>query len=137
MIGRFIMKLGKVKGIKSLGKNFREYQRCVNMPNTIVTPSRVRAWYYAPALNMVGASRFIGYEGMTCKLYNNKGVEIDGRETERWLQASGWFEPLGKKNQRYSEARKLAEALSKNRKVFPGARFNMLKPQFDSEIRDC
>lgn len=134
------MKRGPVKGIKSLKRNFEEYQRCVNMPsNSRATPSRVCDWYYAPTLKMVGASRFIGYDGMTCELYNSKDIELNGGDTQRYLQK--WFDPLEKDDPSYSTAWELAEVLSKERSkegtILRKARFYILKQQYDSEIRDC
>ena len=130
------MKLGPVEGIKSLKRNFEEYQRCVNMPsNTRATPSKVQEWYYAPALEKVGGSRFIGYEGMTCKRYNSEDIVLNGGDTQRYLQK--WFDTLKKDDLRYSKAWNLAKALSKNDHVHASACFYVLKKCFDSEMKNC
>ena len=130
------MELGKVKEIPSLKKNFIEYQKCVKMPDTIVTPSGVQNWYYAPVpLNMVGAARFIAYEGMTCKRYKN--VDLHGGKAQRWLQETGWFDTLEENDPRYSEARCLAKALSKSGSVRASAHFYVLKKRFDLEMKNC
>jgi len=53
----------------------------------------IRAWYYDPELDQVGPSKFIGYVGMTAKLYADLYARgLDGKETEPTLRQ--WFQTL-------------------------------------------
>lgn len=59
--------------------------------------SQFRLWYYVPEVGAVGPSKFIGYSGMTAKVYLDRGnregspgTNLDGRKTmvtlERWFR---------------------------------------------------
>ena len=124
-----------VKTIEQLVRNMKEYQKAVRVSNKI-TPSLVRAWYYIPALDMVGASRFIGYKDMTSVRYD-QSKEIDGRQTEPHLQEKAWFRQLQVGEPYYARAYQLAESLDKKGKgrVYKDARFYVLKDIYDKQLR--
>ena len=48
-----------VEDLDQLAANFKEYQRAVKAQGR-VSPSKVKKWYYIPALDMVGAGRSTG-----------------------------------------------------------------------------
>lgn len=122
-----------VDTIKELVANVREYQKAVQHSGR-VTPSLVRAWYYFPTLHMVGASRFIGYKGMTAERYD-QSPEVDGKVTEPHLQAKGWFRQLQESQPQYFYARSLATSLDRQGRVNLRARFHMLEDAYDEEVR--
>lgn len=110
---------------EELVANVREYQKAVQQSGRVTT-SLVRAWYYIPALDMVAASRFIGYKGMTVGLYDQCRA-VHGGVTERHLQAQRWFRQLQKSEPIYVHARSLAASLDKWGRVNPKARFYILE----------
>ena len=128
-----------VDTLEELMANVREYQRAVDISPARqhrgrITLSLVRAWYYVPALDLVAASRFIGYKGMNRERYEQSG-EIDGKVTEPHLQRKGWFRSLGEDEPQYRRARSLAEGLSPTGRLYPSARFYMLKKNYDDQAR--
>jgi hypothetical protein len=126
-----------VDSLEELIANVQEYQRAIKATHQHrgrITPSLVRAWYYIPALNMVAASRFIGYKGMTLDRYENSN-EVDGKVTEPRLQRSGWFRQLSEKEPQYNHAWSLAAALSPTGRLWHSARFNVLKKPYDDRVR--
>jgi len=127
-----------VDSLKELIVNVQEYQRAVEAARRRrgrITPSLVRAWYYVPALNMVAASRFIGYKGMTLERYESSN-EVDGTVTEPHLQRKGWFRQLSEKEPQYSHVQSLAEDLSPTGRLWHSARFNVLKKPYDERVRE-
>jgi hypothetical protein len=120
---------------QSLADNVREYQIAAKKRDARVTPNLVRSWYYIPALDMVGGSRFIGYKGMTAELYDRDDIYIDGRETEPHLQSTGWFAPLNPGDPKYTRAVALAESLSRTGKIWLTARFHVLKERYNSQVK--
>lgn len=129
-----------VDTLEELTANVREYQRAVDISHAPyqrrgrITPALVRAWYYVPALDLVAASRFIGYKGMNRERYEQSS-EIDGKVTEPHLQRKGWFLPLGEHEPQYRRARSLAEGLSPTGRLYPSARFYVLKKAYDEQVR--
>ena len=119
--------------LKSLVSNVREYQRAVVRTGTRINPRLVRAWYYVPSLDMVAASRFIGYEGMTGELYDESGVS--GSKTEAYLKSHGWFQELEPGSSSYHSARGLAESLCSPGDINPKARFSVLREEYDERVR--
>jgi hypothetical protein len=125
-----------VSSRSALLKNVKEYQLAVLSKSGRIKPSIVRRWYYFPELNMIAASRFIGYEGMTAEIYD--GIlsykirdTIDGGQTQDHLQKTGWFEPLDKDSPEYSAAYRLADKLIKStsmKSVSPWANFYIYRP---------
>ena len=67
-----------------------------------------RAWYFAPELDLVAPSKFIGYAGMTAARYVGGG-DLDGRQTEPILQQ--WFRPLKPGSPEEALVREKVEAL--------------------------
>jgi hypothetical protein len=132
MEGGAMLKL--VNTIAELVTNVCEYQKAVQQSSR-VTPSRVIAWYYIPALDMVGASRFIGYKGMTAAIYD-QSEEVHGGVTEAHLQKKGWFRPLQKGEAYYTRAYHLAAPLDKQGRVNSHARFNVLKDAYDEQVKN-
>jgi|GEM_PF-4469062 len=127
--------LEMVKTLNELVENVRQYQRAVKDPYARTIPSLVRAWYYIPSLDMVGASRFIGYRGMTSEGYEESKGVVDGKITEPHLQETGWFRQLAKADPLYAHAKSLAEALSPTGRLFPTARFYVLKSVYDEQVK--
>jgi len=129
-----------VDTLRELTINVREYQRAVGTSRTPyqrrgrITPSLVRAWYYVPALEAVAASRFIGYKSMNRERYEQSS-EIDGKVTEPHLQRKGWFRLLEEGDSQYGRARSLAEGLSPTGRLYPYARFYVLKKIYDDQVR--
>ncbi len=111
----------------------KEYQKAVQESKRIRT-LLVRAWYYIPALDMVGASRFIGYKDMTSVCYNQSET-VDGKETEPHLREKAWFRQLQEGESYYAHAYQLAESLDKKGRVSKYARFYVLKDIYDKQIR--
>jgi hypothetical protein len=128
------MGLPKVSSLYSLQRNVEEYQRCAAQLNGGISFRQVRSWYYVPALEMVAPGRFIGYENMTGELYASDIVVISAKQSEKHIQAKGWFEPLLPQNPAYKKARRLAENMSKRNRVMPRARFYVLKNEYDRVI---
>lgn len=124
----FIDNLGQLKA------NVLEYQEAARGASTKATPSRVRAWYHIPNLNMVGASRFIGYKDMTATRYDTED-EVDGRETESHLHSLGWFRQLTPGEASFVHARTLAESLSRSGSIREDASFYVLKEHYDALLR--
>ncbi len=128
-----------INTLNELTTNAREYQKAVYLNYAPfrrrgrITPSLVRAWYYIPALDLVAASRFIGYKGMNRECYE-QSTEIDGRVTEPHLQRKGWFRPLGEGEPQYEHARSTAKGLSPTCRLYPYARFYVLKNVYDKQI---
>jgi len=132
-----------VDTFEELVANVKEYQKAVEAAQRphrrrrSITPSAVHAWYYIPACNMVGASRFIGHKGMTkrmtLELYENSNV--DGGKTERHLQKTGWFRLLKEYEPEYKHARSLSESLCSTGRLHHSARFNVLKETYDEQVR--
>ena len=60
--------------------------------------SQFRAWYYAPELDAIGPSKFIGYKRMNTARYRG-GDGKDGKETEPRLQR--FFRPIREGHPRY------------------------------------
>ena len=85
--------------------------------------SYFRAWYYAPELDAVGPSKFIGYRGMTASEYM-RSEDLDGRETEPVL--TRWFDALESGTSETAYVAKLVEELLAKYKKAPNrvARFN-------------
>ena len=126
--------------LNELTTNIREYQKAVDLSRAPyrrrgrITPSLVRAWYYIPALGLVAASRFIGYKRMNRECYE-QSREIDGKVTEPHLQSKGWFRPLEEDEPQYGHARSLAESLSSTCRLYPSARFYVLKNAYDEQVK--
>lgn len=76
-----------------------------------------RAWYFAPELDLVAPSKFIGYAGMTASQYVKEGARtLDGRETEPHLRT--WFRRLEPGSPEEALVREKVEVLlSKHNKV--------------------
>lgn len=53
--------------------------------------SYFRAWYYIPEIDLVGPSKFIGYQDMTASEYMSR-EDLDGRVTEPVM--GEWFDAL-------------------------------------------
>ncbi len=110
---------------EGLLRNAREYQRAVGQASASIKPSQVLRWYYFPKERVVGASRFIGYEGMTAELYDEilegNGMTINGGTTSKHLQNTGWFEPI-ESGPDFDKAWSLARGLV--RSVSPGSSVN-------------
>lgn len=115
-----------VTTLEELVANVKEYQRAAKQPSTRITPSLVRSWYYIPALNMVAASRFIGYKEMTAELYE-QSHEVDGKVTEPHLQRKGWFRPITEDEPIFENVRTLAASLDRYGRLYPTARFYVLR----------
>ena len=82
-----------------------------------------RAWYYVPKVDMVGPSKFIGYEGMTGAEYMER-EDLNGTETEPVLKR--WFEVLkvGTPEYKFVEQRVLDLAARFGKRVSRAARFS-------------
>ncbi len=131
MVGGRIM-LELVNTVEGLVTNVKEYQKAVRVSNRI-TPSLVKDWYYIPTLDMVGASRFIGYKDMTAVCYDQSKT-VDGKETEPHLHKKAWFRQLEEGEPYYNRAYQLAESLDKKGRVYKDARFYLLKDIYDKQV---
>ncbi len=84
-----------------------------------------RAWYYAPDIEMVGPSKFIGYQGVTGGIYiKRRRIDMDGRWTEPELKR--WLEALEEGTPEYKHVKGLVESLFERFQKTPNkiARFN-------------
>ena len=131
-----------VDTLDELINNVLEYQKAVHLSYAPyrrrgrITPSSVRAWYYIPALDLVAASRFIGCKGMNRERYE-QSTEIDVKVTEPHLQRKGWFRPLEENEPQYEHARSTAKRLSPTCKLYPSARFYVLKNTYDRQVKEA
>lgn len=120
--------------IEQLRDNVLEYQKVVREHPEYVYPGRVPDWYYIPALDMVGPSKFIGYAGMKGKRYSD-GWSLYGGTTENHLASKEWFVELTPRDPEYATAERLADKLCPSRRHRRGARFRILKDEYDKEVR--
>lgn len=67
-----------------------------------------RAWYYDDQIDMVGPSKFIGYQGMTAERYVQEGA-LDGKQTEPVLRQ--WFRLLDNESPEAAFVRSRVEAV--------------------------
>ena len=121
-----------VKDLNGLVSNVREYQRALMGTSTRINPRLVLAWYYVPALNMVAASRFIGYHRMTGELYDIGG--ISGSETEAYLRSKGWFRQIETDDPIYPRALELVNLLCSGGLINPNARISVLREEYDQIV---
>lgn len=114
-----------VRSLEDVRANVQEYQKAVrhalSAGFTKPNPNGVRAWYYFPDSDLIGASRFVGYESMTFDRYQQD--HGNGRETERHLRQNGWFRLLTGSDPLYAQARQAIMNLGGS--VRQGARFNV------------
>lgn len=123
---------GFVKDLNGLVSNVREYQRAVTGISTRINPLLVRAWYYVPALDMIAASRFIGYDRMNGELYDISG--ISGSETEAYLRSKGWFRQIENDDPLYPRALELVNLICSGG-MNPKARISVLREEYDQIVR--
>lgn len=123
---------GFVRDLNGLVSNVREYQRAVMRTGTRINPRLVRAWYYVPSLNMVAASRFIGYDRMTGELYDES--RISGSETEAYLKHRGWFRQIGPDGLIYPHALELVRSLCSGGIFNSKARISVLREEYDQWV---
>lgn len=116
-----------VETVEQVIENVRKYK--VAVKSNVVRPSRVRAWYYIPSIDMVGAAEFIGYKDMRVD-YFAEG-HVNPSQAESHLDATGWFRQLEETEPDYIHAYSLAESIGKMRLVHTGARFYILKDDLD------
>ncbi len=92
-----------------------------------------RAWYYIPGLEYVGPSKFIGYRGMTAKIYlENHTSGMSGTETEPVLRQ--WFDLAHERPSDREYIMNLVKELLAGYHKIPNrkARYNTLKPLYDT-----
>jgi hypothetical protein len=126
-----------VSNVRQLAANVIAYQKAAKGASKKVNPSLVQAWYYIPSLDMVGASRFIGYDGMTPARYDQSSeIHVDGdRAAPQHLSKKGWFRDLQPGDEHYQHAHSLAAALQPEG-VYRKPRFYILKDAFDRELAE-
>ena len=116
-----------VETVEQVIENVRNCQTAVKA--NALRPSRVRAWYYVPSIDMVGAAEFIGYKDVRVD-YFAEG-HVNPSEAERHLQGTGWFRQMEETEPDYTRAYSLAKAIGKMKLVHSGARFYILKESLD------
>jgi hypothetical protein len=121
-----------VETIEQVLENVSKYQVAVKA--LVVRPSRVRAWYYIPSLDMVGAAEFIGYKDIRVDYFAES--HVNPSEAERHLQATGWFRQLEETEPYYVRAYSLAESIGKMKLVHLSARFYVLKDGLDKDSKN-
>ena len=122
-----------IKTLDQLVANVREYQKVRAGISSIAKPSGVRDWYFIPAMNMVGACRFISYADMSWDLYDNGPSNVGN--TKKYLEDTGWFRQIGRNEPAYHVARSLAASLSPLGKVCKSAKFYVLKEEWDNSVK--
>jgi len=120
-----------VETIEQVIENVRRCQTAVKA--NALRPSRVKAWYYIPSIDMVGAAEFIGYKDVRVD-YFAEG-HVNPSKAERHLQATGWFRQLEETEPDYIRAYALAELIGKVRLVHLSAKFYVLKDGLDKDTK--
>lgn len=118
-----------VETVEQVIENVRKYK--VAVKSNVVRPSRVRAWYYIPSIDMVGAAEFVGYKDMKVD-YFAEG-HVNPSQAERHLNGTGWFRQMEETEPDYVHAYSLAESIGKVRLVHTSARFYVLKDGLDKD----
>ncbi len=131
--------LAFVKTPESLKLNVKKYANAARLARNKggqPYPNLVRVWYYAPSLDMVGASRFIGYEDMTFARYNtnnevdSQGHSLHGGRTESHLKRMDWFRQLAPSEPEYQKATSAILRIADS--IRPGAKIYLLRREHDS-----